>query len=151
LRQPQRIVSLTLMSALPHSSLPPRTRVQNSRRRLLVVDDDKPVRGLFDRMLTRAGFQVDFAVDGEEALDRLANGDYAVIVLDLMMPRLGGLELLERIRGIEPRMLRRIIIASGADTRTIGRAGDFGVHAVVRKPFDIDEFVDAARSCASQS
>jgi DNA-binding response OmpR family regulator len=119
--------------------------------RLLVVDDDKAVRGLFDRLLTRAGFSVDFAVDGEDALLKLSDGDYSVVVLDLMMPRIGGIELLERIRSAAPRLMSRVIVATGADSRTVSRVDEFGVHSVVRKPFDVCDFVNTARACASRS
>jgi two-component system OmpR family response regulator len=123
----------------------------NSRRRLLVVDDDRAERGRFDRLLTREGFSVEFAGDRGEALSKLSDGDYAVVILDLMKPRGGGLELLKEIRGAEPRMMRRIIVATAADNATVEQAGGLGVHSVVRKPFDVHQVVDAARSCACRT
>ena len=66
--------------------------------RILVVDDNAAIRHLMGTLLTEEGFQCEEAVDGAEALAKLATGVYDAIVSDLEMPRLDGLSLLREIR-----------------------------------------------------
>lgn len=68
------------------------------RIRVLVADDEKNLRELLARELERKGHQVDGAADGLEALERLKETAYDVIVLDMRMPRLGGIELLRELQ-----------------------------------------------------
>jgi len=56
----------------------------------LVVDDDAAIRILISRILSRHGFRVDAAADGAEAIEELLQHDYALVTLDLMMPRIDG-------------------------------------------------------------
>ncbi|HEY3055484.1 MAG TPA: response regulator, partial [Thermoanaerobaculia bacterium] len=64
---------------------------------LLIVDDDAPIRKLLERVASRAGFDVDTAKDGVEALEMLERKHYAIAIVDLMMPRLSGYELVQKI------------------------------------------------------
>lgn len=72
-----------------------------TRPRVLVVDDEEPVRLMLREGLSRMGYDVDTAGDGVEALDRFEPGRYAVVLTDLMMPTMGGWELSSRLRAIE--------------------------------------------------
>jgi len=67
-------------------------------KRILVVEDDPIVRRVYHETLTRAGFQVEVAVDGEEALAVLLVFEPEGVVLDYMLPKVNGLEVLKRIR-----------------------------------------------------
>ena len=119
--------------------------------RLLVVDDDKPLQGLFTLLMKRAGFDVDCACDGEQAMAMLQERDYAAVILDLMMPGKSGFDVLERLERENPSLLTRIIVASGASRVALERVDASLVHAVVRKPFDIDHLVSMAVDCARKS
>lgn len=79
-------------------------------RRILVVDDDSKIRLLYREQLTRAGYEVECAADGEEAIDRCVNGDYDVVVLDIEMPGISGIEALVRLRKLAPNI--RVILNS---------------------------------------
>ncbi len=63
-------------------------------QRILVVDDDLFIREIYEDVLKTAGFEVDSAVNGEEALEKLKSGGYALILLDMMMPKVDGLGVL---------------------------------------------------------
>jgi two-component system alkaline phosphatase synthesis response regulator PhoP len=63
-------------------------------KRVLIVDDDDPIRTMVERVLRRARFDVGSARDGYEAIEKLARNDYRAILLDLMMPRIDGLGVL---------------------------------------------------------
>ena len=116
---------------------------------VLVVDDDPGVQGLFQTLLGREGFAVDSAPNGRIAFDYLKRNSYSVILLDLMMPDVNGFELLERLERNSPHLLRRVIIMTGAAQRFVDSVSDAGVWGMIRKPFDIDELLHAARECAS--
>src|ERR1043166_2870417 len=66
--------------------------------RVLVVDDEPAIRALVAKIVERAGFNVDVAADGEEAVRKMEHADYSVIVLDLMMPAMSGYEFVEYLQ-----------------------------------------------------
>ena len=68
------------------------------KARVLVVDDEPAIRALVTKIVERAGFPVDSARDGADALDKLQAQEYAVLVVDLMMPNLDGYGLIQRLK-----------------------------------------------------
>ena len=118
-------------------------------QRVLVVDDDTGVQGLFNALLKRNGFAVDCAPNGREAFEYLRRGAYSVILLDLMMPDVNGFELLDRLERDSPSLLRRVIVMTGASQRAVEGLDPKRVWGLVRKPFDINEMVKSAKRCAS--
>lgn len=113
--------------------------------RVLVVEDYGPLRGALVQALREEGHSVDLAADGEAALARASGGEYDVVVLDLMLPRLGGLEVLERLRetGVESHVL--ILTAlDGLDDRVRGL--DLGADDYLVKPFAMAELLARVRA-----
>jgi len=117
-------------------------------RHVLVVDDDKAMRGLFSTLLTRKGFDVDTAADGRVAFDQLRRNTYSVILLDLMMPEVNGFELLERLERDSPTLLPRVIVMTGASARVVETLKTRRIWGLIRKPFDIDNLVSSALACS---
>jgi DNA-binding response OmpR family regulator len=117
---------------------------------LLIVDDDAPIRKLLERVALRAGFDVDTARDGIEALARLEKKNYAIAIIDLMMPRLSGYELVQKIATIDPRPV--IIVATAMTDGDVAKVDDTLVKRVIKKPFDVksvaEALVDTARQIA---
>jgi DNA-binding response OmpR family regulator len=120
---------------------------------VLVVDDEPAIRALVAKIVERAGFPVDSARDGAEAIARLEEKSYAVLVVDLMMPNVDGFALIEYVRdrgGMRP----AIIVISAGDSAALRRLDGSMVHSILRKPFDIDVLGDlitaAARSIAEE-
>ena len=118
-------------------------------RRVLVVDDDESIRIMVEHVLRRHNYQVDSARDGFEAIDKLARDDYGTILLDLMMPRLGGLAVLEFLERHHPELGRSVIVMTAnvpgaTEARRAGR-----VARVLSKPFDLTDLLDQVRSSAS--
>src|ERR1017187_10595202 len=95
-------------SCVTDSSEPP---VLTRSRRILVADDDESIRYLLSTVLAGAGFDVNTASDGQQAWEAIFHGHYDLLVTDNDMPRLTGIQLIERIR--EARMSLPVIIASG--------------------------------------
>ncbi len=106
--------------------------------RLLVVDDNEENRQLLSRRLGQRGYLVDTAEDGEAALARLAAAGYDVVLLDLVMPRLGGLEVLERVRQRWNSSDLPVIITTARDsTEDVVEALRRGANDYVTKPLDL--------------
>jgi CheY-like chemotaxis protein len=111
-----------------------------ARKTALVVDDDDVSKTLAERQLTELGLQCDFASDGEEALDAVRVTDYDLILMDVMMPGMNGLEATSHIRELELRQGKKrvpiIAMTAIGDEDDALRAGmdDF-----LRKPVMRDE------------
>ncbi len=110
-----------------------------TKGRLLVVDDDLAIRKLLERIARRAGFAVDGAKDGVEALEMLDRADYDIALIDLMMPRVSGYELVQRISTRERRPI--IIVATALTNTDVASVDDTLVRRVIRKPFDVNAVV----------
>ena len=105
--------------------------------RVLVVDDDPTIRSLLRIVVERQGYAVDAAADGVDALSYLNASRYDVALIDLMMPRLNGYDLLREIETYrEPPTVLMVTAMSDAHTRTLNSKL---IHSIVRKPFDVDE------------
>ena len=112
-----------------------------SDSRVLVVDDEPAIRALVAKIVERAGHPVDTARDGAEAIEKLDQTDYAVIVLDLMMPNIDGYGLIQHLRqrhGAKP----AVIVVSAGDSAALRQLDGALVHSILRKPFDIDVLGD---------
>lgn len=103
---------------------------------LLVVDDDRAVRKLLERVALRAGFDVDTAKDGQHAIEMLSEKVYQIVIVDLMMPRVSGYELVQRIQSLNPRPT--VLVATAMANGDVARLDDSLVRRVIRKPFDIE-------------
>jgi DNA-binding response OmpR family regulator len=113
--------------------------------RILVVDDDDAIRTLLFTVLRRRAFSVDTARDGAAALDLIGNCSYSVILLDLMMPRLNGWEVLDDL-ATRPPAVRPLVLVLTAGIEL--RAFPPGlVAATIHKPFDVDLIVDTVAAC----
>lgn len=73
-------------------------RNQIMAQRILVVEDDQFLRELYDELLREEGYEVDLAPDGEIGLSKIINGGYELILLDIMLPKIDGLEILRRVK-----------------------------------------------------
>jgi two-component system sensor histidine kinase/response regulator len=119
--------------------------VNDAEKRILIVDDDDAIRVLLRTILQRRGLTADSARDGREALACLARARYAVMLLDLMMPRGSGWDVLGEIARwpLERRPIT-IVLTAGTEPRTLDPSL---VAGTVRKPFDIDMLVDTVSAC----
>ncbi|CAN5519562.1 response regulator transcription factor [soil metagenome] len=114
---------------------------------VLVVDDDPIVREVLQRYLLREGFQVTAACDGAEALDAVHESDPDLVLLDLMLPRIDGLEVFRRLRADSETERTAVIMltAKGGETdRIVGL--ESGADDYVSKPFSPREVVARVRA-----
>ncbi len=110
--------------------------------RVLVVEDDPSVRGLLQTLLTAEGYDVETASDGLGGLLKAAATDPAVILLDLMMPDLGGIRVLEELRA-DPALRRTpVVVVTGQVDAVHAMSELLGEQSVFLKPFAVSELLD---------
>ncbi|HSJ51459.1 MAG TPA: response regulator transcription factor [Actinomycetota bacterium] len=117
--------------------------------RVLVVDDEPMVREVLARYLEKDGFEVDVAADGEQALAVFSGNPHDLVLLDLMLPRVDGLEVFRRIREQAPAAVI-MLTAKGEETdRVVGL--ELGADDYVTKPFSPREVVARVRAVLRRS
>lgn len=121
-----------------------------SEGRLLVVDDEEDYRVMMSAHLRRKGFDVETASDGAEALEVLEAGDIEVLITDLTMPEMDGLELLKRAKEADPYL--EVVVISGAGTleSAISSMRMGGAYDYLPKPLDTMEDLSLAAGRALQ-
>jgi len=116
---------------------------------IVVVDDDRDVCEYLQDFLTADGYAVTCVNDPTQALDALREREYHVAVLDLMMPKLSGIDLLGQIRRVDDDIA--VIILTGYPSLESATASiEHEVSAYIRKPFSIDEFREALSRIAKK-
>ncbi|RRR80487.1 response regulator transcription factor [Streptomyces sp. RP5T] len=120
-----------------------------TRRRVLVVDDDPTVAEVVSGYLDRAGYLVDRAADGPDALARAAAHRPDLVVLDLMLPGMDGLEVCRRMRGSGPVPVIMLTARGDEDDRILGL--EVGADDYVTKPFSPRELVLRVESVLRRS
>ena len=107
---------------------------------ILIADDDPAIRSLLRLIVERAGLDVDVAADGAEALTMIERRNYALVLLDLQMPRANGFDVVERLRTKYPRPV--IIVLTALPRSQTVQLDTNVVQAIVRKPFDVAFLAD---------
>ena len=109
---------------------------------VLCADDDEDILSLVALRLRRAGFEVETAVDGEEAVEIARARRPALAVLDVMMPKRTGYEVLAELRGDETlRGMKVILLSARVQEGDIARGMDAGADAYLAKPFRAQDLV----------
>ncbi len=123
--------------------------------RIIVADDEESMRWVLSKALKKKGFSVDLARDGKEALSMINANPYDLAILDIKMPGLSGLELLDKVREMKSDLLV-VIMTAEASMRNAIEAMKRGAYDYITKPFDLDvidaiiEKIDKAREMTSQ-
>jgi two-component system nitrogen regulation response regulator GlnG len=123
--------------------------------RILVADDEESMRWVLSKALRKKGYAVDLASDGDEALRLLEGNTYDLAILDIKMPGISGLDLLERVRESRSDLLV-VIMTAEASMKNAVEAMKRGAYDYITKPFDLDvidailEKVSKAREMTTQ-
>ncbi|AJY76693.1 response regulator transcription factor [Paenibacillus beijingensis] len=110
---------------------------------LLIAEDEPVLRMLVLDTLEEEGYRIDVACDGEEAYRKLLDNDYDLVLLDYMMPKMTGIEIIERIRQIPERSgLQILMLSAKSQQAERQKVLDAGANAFLSKPFSPIELID---------
>jgi len=112
----------------------------------LVVEDDADTRVLLRKLLRAQGCDVDLAVDGEEAIERLEREEYSVILLDIVLPKVSGTAVMDHLRQTNPSALERVIVVTGLNVEDIRKLFPTVCHAL-SKPVIPKRLFDSIHKC----
>ncbi len=119
--------------------------MSSCRYHLLVVDDQAGVRRMLLEAFSDDGFEVELAVSGTEALQKIRNGGIDLVLLDMKMPGMSGLDTLREIRKLNPD-LPVIMMTAYGELELVAEARNLGIRHYVSKPFDLQEVRYLARA-----
>ena len=119
-----------------------------TQRHILIVEDDDPIRALFGDLVGALAHRADLARDGAEALEMFDPDLHDVVITDLLMPGMTGLDVIQELRRRRPDT--EVIVISGSDLDLLHRADMLQVTRL-RKPVDLDHFYAAVNAALSRS
>lgn len=119
------------------------------KERILIIEDDKAIVRVLERALIYEGYEVDSATNGERGLELLQSKQPCLIVLDLMLPGIDGLEVTEKIRKDNNIPILMLTARGGLDDRVQGL--DSGADDYMVKPFELEELLARIRSLLRRS
>jgi DNA-binding response OmpR family regulator len=109
-----------------------------------VVDDESAIRTLAKTVLERAGYEVTTARDGREAIALLAESDYDVVLLDVTLPNLSGLSVVDELRKNNMAALAHTYLLTAGDSQQFT---GLPVRGIIEKPFNIGSLIAEAKDC----
>ena len=112
--------------------------------RILVVDDDKDMCQLISEILREESYEVNISYNGEDALSKIKENSYDLVILDYKLFGISGLGVLEKARQIKP-LIKVIMISAFGNDSTKAKARELGAFDFIDKPFDIKRFIQAVQ------
>lgn len=119
--------------------------MSDSEVRILVVDDEEHTRLGYGEILKLAGYEVDLAEDGEQGLGLAKDNEYALIISDLRMPKMNGLEFIEKLRQFDPDM-KVIVITAFGSFKSYSQTAKLGVFEYLNKPVRAKDLKEAVQA-----
>jgi EAL domain-containing protein (putative c-di-GMP-specific phosphodiesterase class I) len=116
---------------------------------VLLVEDDPIVRQAYSKVLRSGGHALETACDGVEALEKVRRGDFDAVVSDINMPRLSGIELLQRLRDLALDV-PVVLVTGGPALESAVRAVEYGAFRYLTKPVDIDALLETVTRAARE-
>ncbi len=118
-------------------------------KNILIVDDEAIITKSLQRLLKKQGYQVTVANSGREAMEEIKNRDFNLIVCDIRMPRMDGIETIREIRKYLERegkqSIPEVFITGYADEEKYQNAVNLKVAGYIYKPFDREEFLEVIK------
>jgi len=119
------------------------------RRKALIVEDDAVTRTALAALVGEAGLEVDIAPDGELAVGLLTRNAYDVVVLDLILPKISGTDIMEYLHCTKPHMLTKVVVVTGLDVAEIRQLFP-DVCDALGKPVVPNRLLRAVRACVGE-
>ena len=117
--------------------------------RILIVDDEEPVRRLLNKELSRKGFYTDTAENGRVALLKLMDSSFDIILLDIVMPDMDGMALLKQLKN-DPASPAIVVLTGKATVETAVKAMKDGAHDYLTKPYKLEELLRVIKRAHEQ-
>ena len=125
--------------------------IEDHRQRVLIADDDPSIRRMLGLSLRKEGYQTADACDGGEALEAMRAGQADLVLLDLMMPKVTGWEVLTE-RAAEPELRKiPVIVITASRGDEVAKIPRDGTCALLPKPFDLDTLRALVKSCLDRA
>lgn len=112
--------------------------------RILIVDDVPQTRGTLKAVLQDEGFEVDTAADGQIAFDKVKENNYGIVVMDIVMPNITGVEAVKKIKEYRPDIFVVMMTGEATDEQK-SESVKAGGYVVLRKPFKLETFLHQIR------
>ena len=112
--------------------------------KILIVEDEEKLARFVELELVHEGYRVDKAMDGRDALEMAERGDYGLILLDVMLPGMSGMELLRRLRRTKQTPVIMVTARDAVMDKVTGL--DMGADDYITKPFEIEELLARIRA-----
>jgi len=122
----------------------------NTATRILLIEDDSGITDTLQRLLTAEGYDVAVEKRGDEGLVRAVQGSFNLVITDLKLPGLNGLELVAQLHAVKPRLPIILVTAFGT-TETAIEAMKFGAYDYLLKPFNIPRLVELVHKAADSN
>jgi DNA-binding response OmpR family regulator len=117
-------------------------------QRVLIIEDDHGIQSLLAAVLTRSSIESTTVGDGDGALKEIGREEFGAILLDLLLPRVNGFDVLRHLKNTNRKMLGRTIVITAAAESTLRGCEELEmVRCVLRKPLDIDQLVEEVQAC----
>jgi len=113
--------------------------------KVLVVDDEAPIRDLFIDLLKKENCTVNSVGTGEEALERIKSEDFDIVLLDIKLPGMSGLETLKQIRVLKPNLTVIMITGFGYDDDLVLKSQELGCSGYIGKNLPIPQILNSFR------
>jgi CheY-like chemotaxis protein len=124
-------------------------RLLRKKARVLVLDDDTSMQKLVATLLRREGHRVDVVSSGSQAIEKIAQLEYDVLLLDVMTPTDGGFTVIRHLRDLKPAMLKRVVLLT-ASPDSVLRAVEGEIFGIVHKPFEAAELIETVASVMAE-
>jgi CheY-like chemotaxis protein len=115
---------------------------------VLIVDDNEDLLDTFSMILKRCGFYVETAKNGASAIDKFREHNFDVTLMDIVMPKMNGVETFRKIRKMHPGAMV-ILMTAYSEEELIQIARDEGAHRVIRKPIRINQLIELIKEAAA--
>ncbi len=119
-------------------------------RKILVVEDEKIITKSLQKLLQKKGYEVDVTNSGREALEKIKSADFNLIICDIRMPDMDGIETIKAVRAYRSEQAKpaipEILITGYADEEKYKNAVELNVTAYLYKPFDTEELIEAIKN-----
>ncbi len=119
-----------------------------ARGKILVIDDEPGIREFLKMYFEDREYDIDIAADGEEGVEIFDKGNYALVLCDMLMPRMIGIRVLEKIKKAKPD--QKVIMMTGVKDETMmAKAKSLGCHLYLNKPVKLQELEERVAECFS--